>query len=386
MKSLVKNAAFADRYTQHLNRLLDNECCGNIDGVEFDLRHENLDQDQWSMSEVLGDILYLPNEIDNGTISNRNAVWFPWFGQFNATILRAEVTKMSVEKIEKLVREIEGANRGQIHDPAERLIALQTPKYFVGEGDKITVRGVTGSVVGGDHLHEHDRLVKVVSVAITKAGGSSITIEPPYNVTGNHTLVNPIQEAKDPFGSILFRIVHAQNLKRPTQLRKYKAGESDISTASEIAYRLYKIIEPAWDESEPKQEYSSEQMQDAEYDLHLVSEAALLGYLWAKIEFEANLMPLADLAKRRTHANRMGGVASGIRRREQAETGWKRHAKELAVNIREEEPSASQDKVAEGIIECWRPSWPHRRPGFPTLKKLVGEMEKIGELPRARKV
>jgi hypothetical protein len=386
MRSPLKNVALSSRLTKVINEIISGDGRGDIDGVQFDFHHERLDQNQWSIVSVLEDIQHLPNEFADGVVYNKPRIWFPWFGKFDDKTLRSEISKLDTKKRAQLIQHIEPELPAGVadQDPVERLITLRTPKYFVDSGDTIAIRAVAEMTVGGDHLHEHDRLIKKVSLGITKGDGAIVDIEPSYEVIGNQTLLNLNQEMAEPFGSVLFRIVHSQNLEQPNQLRKLKGSNSELSIASAIAYDLYKLIEPAWDDSDEKNEASSEEIEEAEDTLHLVNEATLLGYLWAKIEFEANLKPLADIAKQRRIDNKRGGEESGRKRREKAELGWKSFAKELAADARREKPSSSQDAVAEEIMMYWRPGWPPR-PKFPSLKKLVGQMERSGELPRPSK-
>lgn len=84
MKSPSKNAELSERLTNLINKIITDDSHGAIEGVEFDLRHEELDPDQWGILYFLEDVMHLPNEIYDGVLYNQHAVWFPWFGQFDA--------------------------------------------------------------------------------------------------------------------------------------------------------------------------------------------------------------------------------------------------------------------------------------------------------------
>jgi hypothetical protein len=107
-----------------------------------------------------------------------------------------------------------------------------------------------------------------------------------------------------------------------------------------------------------------------------------LGYLWAQIEAEFELKPLAKLARRVKAGAISGGSKSGqVRRRKRAET-WEAIAKEMAKGIRARNPTFSQDRVADEISALWQDENPK---GHGTLKGLISRMEKAGELPKKQR-
>jgi hypothetical protein len=218
-----------------------------------------------------------------------------------------------------------------------------------------------------------------VSLQITKPNGTNIRLNRPYDIIGNQNIVNSTVESFDPFGSILFRIIKYQGLKQPSQLRKFERYASDVSTACAIAYTLYDLVEAAWD-SDDKSAHSDEEIEDAEETLRIVNEASFLGYLWAKIEFETNLKPLADIAKLQKQTSKDAGKKSGEIRRKNAEQGWVKIAKILAIKIRDKQPELSQDDLAFEIGVLWTSDI--EPPGTARIKQLIGEMEKSGELPK----
>ena len=221
MRSPSKSAALSDRLTEIVNHIIiSDDGHGVIDGVEFDLRQEELDPEQWSRLCVLQDVFYLPNENVDGVLYNQHALWFPWFGHFDAKALRDRVSKLKPKAVERLIKEIVAEKDPSPSDqnPIDRLITFLTPTYFVESGDRISIYTVADAIVGGDHLHEHDRLVKNASLQIIKPNGTIIKIEPSYRIFGHHTVVNPDEASSHPFGSILSRIVKYHNLKEPSQV------------------------------------------------------------------------------------------------------------------------------------------------------------------------
>ena len=163
-------------------------------------------------------------------------------------------------------------------------------------------------------------------------------------------------------------------------LKKFKRYDSEVSTASAIAYFLYDLIGVAWDDSINNRGPSDEELEDLELSQTILNEATLLGYLWAKIEFEANLKPLADIAKQRKIDNKRGGEKSGEIRRKNAEQGWVKIAKILAIRIRDKQAELSQDDLAFEIGVLWTSDI--EPPGTARTKQLISEMEKSGELAK----
>lgn len=59
---------------------------------------------------------------------------------------------------------------------------------------------------------------------------------------------------------------------------------------------------------------------------------------------------------------------------------WRAPAKELALTIRRDHPTLSQEKLAEKIHENW--SSQAKCPSVETLSDFISELEQAGELPR----
>ena len=254
MKALTSNIDMLSKYTDLTNNIIVHDGCGSIDGVEFDLRHEKLDYDQWSIINILNCCLYLPSEYDDGVIYNRQALWFPWFGTFSADTLRSRLLKLKGKRLNEILKGIEEHQGTQSTglSPMERLIVSSTPKYILESGDKITISKIAEATIGADHLHEHDRIIKNAYIIITKHNGEVIDVKEPFTLIGHHNIVNPYDEFHDAFGSVLFRIVEYHGLKQPSQLRTIRRSSSDVSIASSLAYNLYKLVEPAWPASDDK--------------------------------------------------------------------------------------------------------------------------------------
>jgi hypothetical protein len=116
-----------------------------------------------------------------------------------------------------------------------------------------------------------------------------------------------------------------------------------------------------------------------------IAEAVRLGYLWAQTEAEFELKPLARSARRVKAGATSGGSKSGVVRRQKRVASWEPIAKEMAKLIRAQNPTFSQDKVADEISARWQ-ARTCDPPGHPTLKGLISTMEQAGELPKRRRI
>ena len=75
-----------------------------------------------------------------------------------------------------------------------------------------------------------------------------------------------------------------------------------------------------------------------------------------------------------------GGRRSGEVRSQIAQTTWRPHALELAIQIRDEYRDFSQPDLASEIRERWKLEKP-KAPSLGTLIKFIREMEDAGKLP-----
>ena len=70
-----------------------------------------------------------------------------------------------------------------------------------------------------------------------------------------------------------------------------------------------------------------------------------------------------------------------VKQRREASLGWKVHAKEIIKRVRDKNPEASQEKVAEKVLETWHAA-DVDPPGFRTLVSYVAELEREREIPQ----
>ena len=92
--------------------------------------------------------------------------------------------------------------------------------------------------------------------------------------------------------------------------------------------------------------------------------AVYVGYLWAKAEAELELKPLARSALRVKAGATSGGAKSGAVRRQKRAASWEPIARQMAKDIRAENPTFSQDALATEIDAGWKATT-CRRPDIP---------------------
>jgi hypothetical protein len=341
--------------TEDWEKKLDQISCGayhgDVNGIFFDLRHELLTYPEWSAPTlgVFGGIQF--------PITDLPLIWFPWFD----TLHEYEI-KTDLENYENDPGSYEHARPIPPRPSALRKFAGVKPEYFAEIGDKIIIDYVEEFQVGNSFDHPHEEHVLRAFLIVTKPNGKLQRLSTPITYRGEHSVPDSYL-----FGDTLIerRICEHFKIESVDQWKNVKDDKS-------YAYRALMQVSNLAHTLQEQKLFERH---------HCAHQGLLLGYLWAKAEAEIHIKPLAETALRIKEANKQGGKESGRLRLERAEQGWMKFAKMLAREIREEKPSATQDEVAEDLVLDWRPTWP-KRPRFPSLRKLVGLMERSGELPR----
>lgn len=352
-----------------LRRIFHIDRRGTVDGVEVDLRHELLDPREWK-TNVFGDM---------SSMSRRKHVpliWFPAYGEFSEEKLRSYFIQCIVDFRKK--HSIRETYEYDVDDDVLR----NTPDCIVYEGDKICIDKLTYIKIGDGLGHPHDSEAVEASLKVIRRDGEC------------HNIKNPLLFARKlsyfalyPEGDFLEIIINRI-------CDKYKV--SDISAWGDIFkeiesnniherlvlmiagtfdMRLKKIVEHMSDD-----ELASKDHTTASETWRFMTDGVMLGYLWAQIESELGMKPLAESALRMKAGGSWGGSKSGEARRNKRARTWEPHARELAVAIRHEQPSFSQDRVASEIVTRWKEA-NFEPPGHKTLKGLLSQMERDGQLP-----
>jgi hypothetical protein len=120
--------------------------------------------------------------------------------------------------------------------------------------------------------------------------------------------------------------------------------------------------------------------QDNVNDLVVVSDAAVLGYLWGKAEAELNIKPRLESQLRKSS---LGGKNSAKKRWEGSQRS-KVAVQELAKTIWEKNPTKSQHDIAIAIHARWSDiaGSDHEAPEVLTIKKYLKGMISPAKVPK----
>lgn len=312
-----------------LIRIFQQDRHGIVEGVEFDLRHDMLNPSEWRPDNVLG--------LDPGMYQSSDPfLWFHWFGQF------------------------ENGNGRE-------------PDAFLRQGDKIIIDDVDRY----NTSHRLDRIqngeIRVAYLTVIQSDKKTYTISKPL------IFINKLSIFKN---NNTFDVIS-------NMLLEFTQSGRPIGSA--YAYKSialhYSIEERTRETREVARDITSndEKHTQARRDFELLNDAVRLGYFWAKIEAELDLLPHAEKALKQPGFGAAGGFKSGEARREKSASTWEPHARELAKEIRKQQPHLSQDNLAMEIALQWKNA-DHHEPGPKTIKKLIAKMERSGELPVRQKL
>jgi hypothetical protein len=364
---------------------------GVVDGVEFDLRHELLDPLEWQMDPMIDQPPYLKKE-------SLPFIWFPWYGEFSKDRLRQEANlNYDYEKI--LVVDTINSAKEAIPEtpfqeidfpitPVEEYIKIGTPECIIRAGDRIFIRKVNITSVGDSFEHDHDSELRYALLSVARVTGTTDLIQTPIKFIGATSLLREFVPGEffDKIYRRICRHFQVQTLKKGNFADIVKrVGFTFASKAALHAHivALQMDVYKRWlahigDQNNPL-------ARDAWKGWNTADQAAYVGYLWAKAEAELELKPLARSALRAKAGATSGGAKSGVVRRQKRATSWEPIARQMAKDIRADNPTLSQDALATEIDAGWKAA-NCRPPGHPTLKGLISRMEKAGELPKRRRI
>ena len=324
---------------------------GTVGGIVFDLRHELLPKNEWTMPNFAVSPSVVRDDPDQPKL------WFPWFGP-------AEVG--SSWPTSRKSRIVSTAEFGELDHDEE----LNTPspkiEIILRDGDKIFIEKVVLQTT--DHVleHQHDCEIRCAYLVIQRHDGTTIRPTIPLTFRGRNALLN----ANYPM-NVLSRL--------ELRINEYFEKENSIMGNKPTVKNSY-ATRALLELREIRAMLENSIFYNA---FNFVDQALFLGYLWAKAETEANLKPLAIAGVEAKRGRKKGGIASVKVRRKKAEEGWIAIAKNKAKAIRVANPRYSQDKVAVDIAALWTSKI--EPPGHPRLKQLVSEMERSGELPKRQR-
>lgn len=337
---------------------------GIVDGVEFDLRHDELDPRQWGMSIVADEGKY--RVMGDG----QPFIWFPWYGVFDKDALKKEL--------------IEGVSPPTSKRQLARELKEFTPEIFVFAGDKITIDHVEILQLDDPFKHQHDAEVRLAFLKVVHSDGRTVKLKTPIRLLG-HTAFQLRGSHSNILGKITARIFEHHGIGSLDDPKVRSIVDDGGSFAGAALLYLWMIVDRNKEALSLVNgfDFDNPEYKDA-FATHLtIEDAMLVGYYWANAEAQLKMEPLARSGLEVLRGAQKAGIESGNRRRAKAEKTWKAHALELAQQARKNDPSLSQHRLADEITFKWRlDTLP---PGHTTLTNFISDLEKADKLPRRMK-
>ena len=334
---------------------------GVVEGVEFDLRHKELDPRHWGMF-LIGD-KYLRSD-------GQPFIWFPWYGVFDKeAVRRSIVSEEDGPPSEAAVR---------------RMLKYLTPEVFAYSGDKITIDHVRVVHTGDPFSHQHDFELRLAFLKIIRKNGRMAQVKTPIRLLG-HTSLLLRGNSRNIIEKLTARIFAHHKIESLTDplvdsiLEKEELFESaSLTLLFHLHFRNRETFARA-----DKLDLHDPQNRTA-YETRLSIEQAMrLGYYWANAEAELGMKHFALAGLGTLHGAKKAGIQSGKSRQLKAQRTWKAHALELILQQRQQNPGLSQHRLADEIIFSWKLATP--APGHTTLTSYISSLEKEGIIPRRAK-
>lgn len=326
------------RRTSAMFRICRYERHGEVDGVRFDFRHPELPISKWLMPII--NVRQSSGEAASG--KKGPYFWFPWYGKFekidNNTIL---------------------------------------PDAIFAEGDEVSISDVKTLIVGKQFSRPPDREVKRAFLKVTHPDGSTEIIQKGIIFTAETAVVEDIA-SQSIFDALSLRIMEYFKIESVRHT-------AEITAKSEAEYRALSgaaFIEEYFGDRRPLLEESPIRSDDHKFTFELwtvINSAVGMGYFWAQVEAEAEILPLAGQAKQIEQRAKDAGLKSGASRRAKSQESWRDEAKQIAIAFRRDNPGVSQDDLATEILWSLKSGNP---PKHGTVKAYLVTLEREGALPR----
>ena len=336
--SLTSDSLNEARRTSAMFRICQHHRYGEIDGIRFDFRHPEIPVSKWLMPTIT------TRRGTPGTTIGKNKpyFWFPWYGNF----------------------ESHGGN-------------TIMPDVILTEGDIISIADVETQVIGKQFSSPPDREVKRAVLKVTHSDGSTETIRNGIIFRAAAAVVEDIA-SHSIFDAISLRIMEFFKIESVRNV-------TGINANSEAEYRALSgasFIEEYFGDLRPLLEESPIRSEDHKFTFELwdvINSAVGMGYFWAQVEAEAEILPLAGQAKQIELRAIDAGRKSGASRRAKSQESWRDEAKQIALAFRKDNPGISQDDLATEIIWILKSE---NLPKHGTVKAYLITLEREGTLPR----
>jgi hypothetical protein len=333
-------------------------------------------------------------------------IWFPWYGNFDSSKMKQAVLaefkednacprrpspREAFDNISDAEYQeyLEGNSWNHKKLPKSWIrdeIKDRTPDALVQSGDRIGVDRAETKIVDDDTFKWLDDRAEIrLFITIFYANGIQKVLTNPIILHGVTRLT--YRQDNKPLYAIIERVRIAFGLEKMTRAAAQKFHDKyDINANAYAALMRAARISDLYFPPVSKLYRSASRVRSrmGSTFLHALDDACVLGYAWARAEADHTMRPSALSALKSKAGGAVGGVKGGNTRLQKRIGGWEPIAKQMAKEIRAAKPSASQDDVARDIAYEWK-SRDHSAPGHTTLKGLISQMEKAGELPLRRR-
>lgn len=153
-----------------------------VRGIEIDLRHELLDPTEWEPAAFgVATPVFLRKR-------KKPFIWFPWFGDFDMSALRRDVTNMlaSKSKGQSSLEEKTEVFGSEI----DQYVRANTPECIASAGDKIRIDSVRKVSIGDKFEHPHNAEIRYARLSIERPNGGVQILSTQVKFTGKHNIVN----------------------------------------------------------------------------------------------------------------------------------------------------------------------------------------------------
>jgi hypothetical protein len=359
------------------NSLIRNGGIGVIQGVHFNLQHDNLSLINWPPFSILDSCTYLPFEKIDGERPNQTSIWFYWFGAdpFNQPAVRS--VDASNTRLDQGAANANAASNDQRKIPP----ALKSPIY-VNKGDTISICNVVDRQIIDNLQHPDDEIVKDVYIQITTADGSVTFVPKPFITENIRRMIGGDAMDVDAFLNVVLRIVDHFRLPDPSELHKVEPSDTNAYRAVIKAHELYEKLETMWNPSLDADGLIVENPDAADLK-NTVKSAVALGYLWAYAEIDLKLRPLALARREQSRASSEGATKGAVTRQKKAQNEeWRQtllpHAIEYCKKyhlLHPDKEGPSRSKLADDFISAWT----GHEDDMGSHQSVVDEIKKLDE-------
>jgi hypothetical protein len=369
---------------------------GEVEGITFDLRHDQINPDEWIM-----DHLGAHDGLPPRRTPTLPFIWFPWYGNFDLEQLKADVAAefleyrnndvpMPREAFDDNFTDEEYARYLKKHKKSTPLgkswiskeVAARTPDAVVKAGDRIRIHEVIKNVGHDEFVHPHDNAEISLFIKITNDAGVNKVIRSPIIMYGATRLT--YRHGNKALYSILerIRIHHRLDKINRSTVADISRNYHEKSSAFAALYRAEQIYERYLPRIRKLENSNINQIRMIGFNyVDALDNACMLGYAWAHAETELRMRPLAMAALASKAGAAKAGLASAAKRRARA-LNWQARVKTEALKIRAKAPDVSQTKVAEEILYQLGEE---ELPSLPIIVRQISKLERGGELPKRRK-